>query len=88
MLAGFGLYREPHGYPLGDHHTIGMPLGTRLQRLIRLPHGWRLWVSTKDFRYGTYLELHDSGRIVKFTSREGEGDEFFQVRPSDEELRM
>jgi hypothetical protein len=86
MLAGFALYKEPH-YTLGNHDTLATPLGCRLMRIVRLPHGWRLWVSTRDFRYGTFYELFDDGRVLNCTAREGEGDEVYWARPSDEEIR-
>lgn len=69
-----------------DHNTIGMPLGSRLHRIIRLEHGWRLWTATRDYKYGTYLTLYDNGRITNTTEREGEGIEEFEVRPSDMEI--
>jgi hypothetical protein len=37
--------------------------------------------------FGTYLELHDTGRVVNITTREDEGDEIIHARPSDEEIR-
>ena len=94
MLAGFALYREgspaqPGGHSANtlDHYTMQMQPGTRLQRIIRLPRGWRLWLATRDFVFGTYLELHDTGRVVNITTREDEGDEIIHARPSDEEIR-
>jgi hypothetical protein len=90
MLEGFALYREPDKATTSpqDHTIIGTPLGTRLKRLIRLPHGWRLWLSTTDYRYGTYLELFDDGRILNCTTRPDEGDEVFWVRPSDDAIKQ
>lgn len=70
-----------------DKNIIGVPPGTRCMRLIRLPHGWRVWLATTDFIYGTYLELFDDGRVLHCTARVGEGDEFFWVRPSDGEVK-
>ena len=70
---------------MSDHNTIGVPLGTRLQRIIRLPNGWRLWIATADFVFGTYLELFDDGRILRCTTRKDEGDEVYWVRPSNNE---
>lgn len=87
MLAGFALYREAAAPVGADRNTIATPIGTRLQRIIRLYHGWRLWVSTVDFRYGTHLELFDDGRILRTVSRRGEGDEHMWIRPSDEAIR-
>ena len=83
MLAGFALYVEP-ATPVGvDHTTIGTPLGTRLLRIIRLYHSWRLWTATADFKYGTYLKLFDDGRVLRCTTRHDEGDEYMWIRPSD-----
>lgn len=89
MLAGFALYNETEpAAPVGaDHHTIATPLGCRLMRMIRLYHGWRLWTATADFRFGTFYELFDDGRVLQCTTRVDEGDEFFWVRPSDEYIR-
>ena len=67
----------------GDTNTIGVPPGTRLQRIIRLPHGWCLWIATNDFMYGTFIELQDSGAILHVVCRVDEGDEIMQVRPAD-----
>ena len=89
MLEGFGLMPEADR-PVAlshDHSTVFTPLGTRLVRIYRLPRGWRVWTATKDFKYGSYLELFDDGRILNCTVREDEGDENFWVRPSDEHIR-
>lgn len=86
MLAGFALYREQSLRP--DQCTIGMPIGSRAMQLIRLPNGWRLWLATKDFVYGTYIELFSDGRIMHMTTRCNEGDEYFWARPSDEDIRL
>jgi hypothetical protein len=69
-----------------DHSTIAMPLGSRCQRITRLPHGWRVWLSTADYKHGTFIELHDTGRVVRFVVREDQGDEVIQVRPNDAEI--
>lgn len=87
MLEGFAEYRDPVGEPRANHNTVATPPGTRLMRVIRLPHGWRLWLATRDFRYGTYLEVFDDGRIMRATEYEEEGPEYNWVRPSDEEIR-
>lgn len=85
MLAGFALYVERPLNP--DQCTIAMPIGARAMRLIRLPHGWRLWLSTRDYVYGSYIELFDDGRILHMTTRVDEGDDCFWARPSDEDIR-
>lgn len=88
LLYGFGLYVEPVQGTSGlDHNTIGTPPGTRLMRIERLPRGWRLWLATRDFKYGTYLEMFDDGRILHCTTRVDEGDEYYWVRPSDDMIR-
>ena len=69
-----------------DHNTIALALSVRLRRIIRLPNGWRLWLDTEDFKLGTYLELHDDGRLIRYTERVC-SMELNQVRPSDAEIR-
>ena len=63
--------------------TIGVPLGTRLQRIIRHSDKWQLWIATKDYIHGTYLLLWDDGLIENVTEREGEGPDVFMVKASD-----
>jgi hypothetical protein len=87
MLEGFALYQEPEPSGVGDSNTVATPAGTRLMRIIRLPHGWRVWTATNDFRYGTYFELFDDGRILRTTTRVDEGDQHDWVRPSDVAIR-
>lgn len=85
LLAGFASYTEPDLSK--EQCTIGMPLGSRLHRIERLPHGWRLWLATNDYVHGTYLEAYDSGMVVSVTVREDEGDEAHVVRPNDFTIR-
>ncbi len=85
MLANFAEYRPGPIPP--NHAIIGMPEGARCKRITRLPNGWRVWIATHDFVYGTYLELHDTGRVCHCTVRQDEGEEVFEVRPSDDEIR-
>lgn len=93
MLAGFALYQEwsqpKAGDPTlqSDSHTMATLPGTRLLRIIRLPRGWRLWLATRDFVFGTYLELFDDGRVLNCTVRADEGDDYYWSRPSDKEIR-
>lgn len=72
--------------PRLDTDTLPFSLPSRLRRIIRLPNGWRLWTETADFNYGTYYELCDNGRVVRFVVREDVGDEITQMRPSDDEI--
>ena len=86
MLEGFALYTaaQPRDFSARpDPDIIATPPGTRLQRIIRLPRGWRLWTATRDFMHGSYLELHNNGRIMNCTARADEGDEVFEARPPD-----
>ena len=64
---------------------IGCAPGTRLQRIIRTPNGWQLWIATRDFIYGSYLELHEDGSAYRWNINE-EGDECILIRRSDDEL--
>jgi len=70
-----------------DHRIIGMPTGTRCRRIERLARGWRVWLDTNDYEFGTYLLLYDTGRILRITCRAGEGDDTIEVRPRDAEIR-
>lgn len=86
MIRAFVEYERAHPYVAGSpHNVIGTPLGTRLQRIIRLRDGWRLWIATADFVYGTFMDLHNNGLVTSTTTRVGEGDESFVVRPADSE---
>ena len=63
---------------------VGIPPRTRLQRLIRIDNGWRVWIDYSPCkRYGTYLILHDGGAITRVVVREDEGDEYFIVKESE-----
>jgi hypothetical protein len=44
---------------------------------------WRVWLHTNDHQYGTFLELHDDGSIVRVTVRDGY-DERTEIKPKDE----
>lgn len=67
---------------------VGMPQGTKCQRIIRLRRGWMVWIATTDYVHGTYLILCDSGEVVRVTAREDEGDEMFVVRPADHSIEQ
>ena len=85
ILAGFALYPEQ---PLPPHRNIvGMPIGARALRLVRLIDGWRLWIHSSDYVYGTYMDMHDDGSVWNITTRADEGDECWLARPSDAEIR-
>ena len=85
LIAGFATLPYPVLTP--EQCLVGTPLGTRLQRIERTEFGWRLWLSTKDFVHGTYLECYNNGHIVNVTVREDEGDEIYEVRPTDNAIR-
>jgi hypothetical protein len=88
LIEGFASYKPPEDIPLPlDHTIVGMPPGTRLYRIVRLPRGWRLWIATRDYISGTYLELFEDGRVMNCTARADEGEDMFWVRPSDKEIR-
>jgi hypothetical protein len=95
MLAGFALMPSTGSeatpgprIQLRTHNidTIALMPGTRLQRIIRLSYGWRLWTATRDYVFGSYLELYNDGTIANWTTREDEGDEFFFSRPADKDI--
>jgi len=76
------------GAPVDEHSVVGCPPGTRLLRIERLEHAWRVWLSTRDYVWGTYLLMHDSGQVQRVTARVDEGDEVYVVRPTDDVVRM
>lgn len=78
--------RERRAALSGDHNTIAVLPGTRLYRIVRLTYGWRLWLATRDFIHGTYMDLHNDGTIMRTECRPDEGDEVYRVRPSDEQI--
>jgi len=86
MLQAFAEFAE-NDPAVHLHSVVGVQPGTRLYRIIRLPYGWRLWLATRDFIYGSYLEMHDTGEIMRYETRADEGEEIIRVRPSDEEIR-
>lgn len=87
MLQAFADYEMRDPAVAIQHATVGMPLGTRLLRMIRKPDCWWLWLATSDYVYGTYLCVYDDGSITRVTIRGDEGDEEIAIRPSDEEIR-
>ena len=68
------------------HSTIGVQPGTRLYRIIRITDAWRLWLATRDFIHGTYMDLYGDGTAIRTECRPDEGDEVYRIRPSDEEI--
>jgi len=91
MIAAFAAYERQLRDRVGDEHSphnvIGTPIGTRLQRIIRLRDGWRLWTATANLIHGTCIELHNDGTVTRLTTRVDEGDEEFVVRPADDQAR-
>lgn len=87
MLDAFIAYeRELRDRP-DTHSIVGVPVGTRLLRIIRYSNSWQLWIATRDFMNGTYYMLDDDGSMRSVTSRADEGDEIINVRPSDDTIR-
>lgn len=77
-------------------HRIGLPPGMRVLYIERHPatemtttidcreHGhYRLWLHTSDRLLGTYLKLHDNGKIERITVRATEGDQIDLIKPED-----
>lgn len=58
---------------------IGVQPGTRIRGIHRLHDRWILWLETRDFKYGTFLECHDNGLVLNTTEREDDGIETFTV---------
>lgn len=85
MLEAFALYE--HSARIPDMHNIMQQYpGTRLYRVVRIPDGWRVWIATRDFIHGSYLELHNTGLVVRYDVRPDDGEESFVVRPSDDDI--
>lgn len=76
---------------------IGVPPGLRVLQIERQPDGsdtiyetkgdghWKFWLhrSLSDRILGTYLKLHDNGKIERITVRANEGDQVDLVKPAD-----
>ena len=87
MLKAFSEYESMHRNALHDaHNIIAVQPGTRLYRIIRLTYGWRIWLATRDFVYGSYRELHNDGTIIAYECRPDEGEEVYKIRPSDDDI--
>lgn len=87
MLDAFIAYERERSTVFSINQSlVGLPPGTRLMRIVRRPGSWILWLSTRDYTFGTYLQVYDDGHIERITLREDEGDEFMSIRPSDEEI--
>ncbi len=84
MLQAFREYEARGARVLVDHSIVGIPVGSRLRRIIRKPNGWWIWMATTDFIHGTYLDVRNDGQITRVTIREDEGPEEFVIRPSDD----
>lgn len=69
-----------------DYDTIGVPIGTRLLRIVRLLDGWCLWTGTRDFEHGSYIKLNNDGSVHNVTIRVNEVDEVHLVRPADKDI--
>ena len=87
MLDAFIAFERETAHKLDAHSIVGVPLGTRLQRIVRHRNGWQLWTATRDYTYGTFYVLGDSGVVKTITSRRDEGDEVINARPSDDTIR-
>lgn len=78
-------------------HRIGLPPGMRVLYIerheadykgdqwneTRIDGHYRLWLHTSDRLLGTYLKLHDNGKIERVTVRANEGDQVDLVKPED-----
>lgn len=77
--------------------VIGLQPNTRALRLerVRLSHldvdiyedaygYWLLWINTIDFLHGTYLALHDDGRVKQVTIDQDGSVHVIDVKEADE----
>ena len=45
---------------------------------------WRLWIHTNDYVYGTFVALHNNGKVERITTREGDGmEDITCIKPKD-----
>jgi hypothetical protein len=60
-------------------------LPTRIQGAVdRVEGAWKVWLHTNDFKYGTFLLLHDDGSATRVTVRYGEGDDEHIIKPKEQ----
>ncbi len=86
MLDAFIAYERNTQHMPDTSHIIGMSPGTRCYRIIRTDSGWRVWVATRDFIHGSYIELHNDGSAYRWECRPDEGDECIMIRWDDAEV--
>jgi hypothetical protein len=70
--------RHPKIYDTSPEHLENCSKG-----LIRYDGHYRLWLHTSDRLLGTYLALHDNGKIERVTVRATEGDQVDLIKPAD-----
>lgn len=86
MLDAFVDYERSHVLST-EHNILQQYPGTRLYRVVRIVGAWRVWLATRDFIHGSFLELHDTGLVMRYDIRPDDGEESFVVRPSDDDIR-
>ncbi|SRR6187399_1660682 len=86
MLDAFIAYERNTQHMPATHNTIHMSPGKRLLRIIRGDDGWKVWMATRDFIHGSYIELHNDGSAYRWECRPDEGDECIMIRPDDAEV--
>lgn len=63
---------------------VALQPGTTVLRIERAPnHSWMLWLNTRDYIHGTFLQLYDDGMIERVTVRNDEGDSILLVKGPD-----
>jgi hypothetical protein len=69
---------------------IGLPPRTKLLRIDRVPHlGWRVWINQSPCgNLGTFLLLHNDGRMSNVTVRADQGDDEFIVKGTPDEDKL
>jgi hypothetical protein len=61
-------------------HRIALPLRQRAQAVDYLGGGcWRIWLSTTDFKHGTYLKLYMDGTADRIDVFEDQADEVERI---------
>lgn len=75
-------------FPSDPPVRIGIPPGTRLVALLRVPDGWQCWLGIRNPQAnpssweGTYLLLCDDGAVLR-VQNDIEPEDIFHVKLSD-----
>ena len=66
-----------------DPQRIGLPPGTRILAIDTIPGGWRLWLGTRDYIHGDFINLMHDGHVERVFVREDDGDQTHVIKRAD-----